>query len=517
MKIKSIVTASICSFLFGSGVIFAKTNELVNVSTVPVEWRFNFELVNMPDNAERKMGLLGVNYLFDFTRWWYAGVAGYGAVTGERGGLFTLGLETGVQIEFFPDMFIDAGVYAGGGGGRTSLVGGGLMLRPHAGAAYRFEYFKVGVDASKVQFPDGSINSNQVAVNFAIPTDFTYHEATNNDRLYHIDYKDESTPYFDFTQYYLAALGQAYLQHSSSDDAGVKDTSSMGLAGVEIGRFLNSSWFAYFKGAGAFSGKHNGYMDIFGGIGYHYVIPALPQVALNSRVAAGMGGGGSVDTGGGMLLEPSVGLQYQFLPRVGVEIAGGYLFAPDGKFNTYTVTGKLTYAMLMGDVVTRPVEANFIDQCYFQSWRVNVFNQTYINAQRKNGVASRTVNLVGIKIDDVLMPHFYVSGQAASAYAGQAGGYSSGMLGVGLLSDLFLANKVDANAEVLVGAGGGGGLDVAGGAIMHPMVGLNFHLTRYLAASATVGRIIALRSGLNANTVNAGLTFNFATVEGEKS
>lgn len=506
--------------LISPAVVGAKSINMNEVANLPAAWRLNFELVDMPDHGERKMGFLGINYLIDLQNWLYAGVAGYGAVTGERGGLFTLGVETGMKLAIFPDIFVDGGIYAGGGGGKTSLVGGGLMLRPHVGAAYGFEYFKVGVDASKVYFPDGSINSNQIAFNLEIPTEITYAAPPRDHRLDHVIYTDnKAEPYFDFNKYYLSALGQVYLQSNSTDDLGNNDSSTLQLVGIEAGRFFSPFWFGFIKAAGAFAGNHNGYMDVLGGVGGHYAIPAMPQVAVNGRMAVGMGGGGNVDTGGGLLLEPSIGLQYQFMPSLSAELAGGFLGAPDGKFHAYTITGKVSYAMLLGDTETQPTKAHFIEEYYLQSWRVNLFNQTYFNPQRKSGEtnSNHSVNLVGIKIDDFVASNLYLSGQAASAYAGKAGGYSSGMLGVGWLTDPFFAERMNASAEVLFGAGGGGGLNVSGGAIVNPVLGLHYNFSRYIAASATAGRIMSVGGGkLNATTLTAGLTFKFATINGQE-
>ena len=482
----------------------------LDVATLPAFWRLNFELIDMPDSRERKMGLLGINYLVDFEPWLYAGVAGYGVVSGERGGLFTLGFEGGVQHEFLPHLSANAGMFVGGGGGHTAVVGGGLMLRPHAGISYDLRYFQLGLDVSKVQFPTGHINSNQLAVNLSIPTEITYRAV--DDRYGNVNYNHPQQQYFDFTQYYISLLGQAYLQYDARDEDMVKDSSNLGLVGIEIDRFFTSSWFGLVKTAGAFSGRHNGYMDVFGGVGYRYLFPEFSALALNGRFAVGMGGGGKVDVGGGLLLEPSVGLQYQFTRDVGAEVAAGYLYAPDGRFNALTLTGRVTYALSAGSVAPKTV-ANFSER-YLQAWRVQAFNQTYFRPQRKNSNEQRDLELVGFQIDAFVTPYFYIAGQATSAYAGKAGGYSTGMLGAGAHTPAY--HKFDADAEVLFGAGGGGGIDVSGGALVHPNISVNYHFTPYLAAKAAVGRIISFGGNLNATTLNLGLTFNFATVDGKK-
>lgn len=90
----------------------------------PGFFRFSFDDVSMPNNTQN-MGLMGFNYFADITPLIYGGVGAYGAVTGSNGGLFTLGIEAGMHYEFLPHWWGDVGMFAGGGGGRSSLVGGG--------------------------------------------------------------------------------------------------------------------------------------------------------------------------------------------------------------------------------------------------------------------------------------------------------------------------------------------------------------------------------------------------------
>jgi hypothetical protein len=43
-------------------------------------------------------------------------------------------------------------VYVGGGGGGVAMVGGGLMVRPHADLLYKFDGGTAGVSVSQVRF-----------------------------------------------------------------------------------------------------------------------------------------------------------------------------------------------------------------------------------------------------------------------------------------------------------------------------------------------------------------------------
>src|SRR5579883_2427478 len=109
------------------------------LQTLPGFFRFSFDDIKMPNNIQRT-GLLGLNYFADITPTIYAGMGTYAAVSGAQGGLFTLGVGGGVHREFLPHWWADAGMYVGGGGGKSALVGGGLMLRPNAGIAYSWDW-----------------------------------------------------------------------------------------------------------------------------------------------------------------------------------------------------------------------------------------------------------------------------------------------------------------------------------------------------------------------------------------
>jgi hypothetical protein len=139
----------------------------------PGFFRFSYDQVKMPQQI-KDMGLLGVNYFADITPHIYAGVGTYASVTGNQGGLFTLGVGAGIHHEFARHWWGDAGMYVGGGGGRASLVGGGLMLRPHIGIAYDWKKLRTGLHYSYIDFPDGEIRSHQIGLSIDIPWDFYY-------------------------------------------------------------------------------------------------------------------------------------------------------------------------------------------------------------------------------------------------------------------------------------------------------------------------------------------------------
>ncbi|MCL5260304.1 MAG: hypothetical protein M1561_01275 [Gammaproteobacteria bacterium] len=515
----SLIRLSILIAVFISTPTFATSEKNIipdknfQLSKLETNWRFNFDSVKMPSPGESNMGLLGISYLANINKWLYAGFGGYGSVTGERGGLFVLGFETGLQYEIFKNIYLSAGIYTGGGGGGSSLVGSGLMLRPRVGLAYDFKYFKIGVDLSNVRFPDGKINSTEAAINLSFPGSFFYSTPENTFKQFSTleNVTFDCPGLLNFSKNVISLIEQNYFTPNAGT---IKNAFSIGLIGIEVDHFLTKHGFAYLKSAGGFAGKHNGYMDLLGGFGYEFAMPFLsPRISIIPRVGAGAGGGGNVEVGGGILTEPSLGIKYQLSKKFSTEIVAGYLFAPNHNFNAYTLTAKLSYDIFLGKVEDKPQDNPLFSAYSFHAWQIRTINQTYFKPQRKNG-NNENINLFGVKFDDFLTKNFYLTGQGNSAYAGQAGGYSSGLLGFGVRSNKFFHNKIDLNAEILAGAGGGGSLDVSGGALLHPNIGITYHFTKYVGIQAEVGRIIGLRGKLNATTLDAGLVFDFTTLEG---
>jgi len=109
----------------------------------PAQVRLGIEKVHLPGNEA--MGLVGSTYLVDIGHGLWIGPAAYGAISGQRGGLFTFGAEAAWRAPLPGPLALDLGFYAGGSGGGAAPVGGGLMLRPHADLTWNFGPYRAGV------------------------------------------------------------------------------------------------------------------------------------------------------------------------------------------------------------------------------------------------------------------------------------------------------------------------------------------------------------------------------------
>lgn len=73
--------------------------------------RFSFEQLDMSRSREN---LLGFSYLFDLNRGLYAGIGGYGAMSGERGSFFTGAIEGGYRRSLIGPLHAELGGALGG-------------------------------------------------------------------------------------------------------------------------------------------------------------------------------------------------------------------------------------------------------------------------------------------------------------------------------------------------------------------------------------------------------------------
>ncbi|HLB42885.1 MAG TPA: hypothetical protein VJN02_08580 [Gammaproteobacteria bacterium] len=487
-----------------------------HLSSLSGFFRFSYDNnIKMPNHIQA-MGLLGLNYFADITPTIYGGLGGYGAIRGTQGGLFSVGVGAGLHRELIPNWWGDVGLFVGGGGGRASLVGGGLMLRPSIGVAYAWSRASLGLHYSYIGFPSGEIHSQQVGIDLDLPVDFYYlspHDSHIGHSLFNLD--DIHLPigkFISFQRNDFALLLQAYRQHSGTKntDGEIQD-GTIKLVGAELNHYFTDNIFWWLKTSGAFSGIPNGYMDVLGGLGYHYALGST-GFAFVPQLGVGAGGGGAVDTGGGFLINPLLGIEYPVAARFALRLSSGYLWAPHGALNVVPITGEILYHLDIARENSKP--SNLLADHYdIQGWRIQFLNQTYIHPQRTISSTTSSIELIGVQIDQLFSPLFFLSYQAMGAYSGfHAGGYATGMIGPGIQSKQFFHHRLQFFAEVLLGTGGGGGLALSGGSLIEPVVGVRYAFTPILELQASVSQMKALQNDLNTPALNVGLAIRFDTL-----
>jgi hypothetical protein len=474
--------------LFSSQIFAAESDSIIRRSAM---FRGGFEQLKLP--ANEMMGMLGLNYLVETLPNLYVGGAAYGAVTGQRGGFFTVGSEVAWHQKLFKQWEWETGLYAGGGGGgsATALVGGGLMLRPHVDLLWNFGGYRAGLSASKVRFPSGQISSKQLGLVFSADAKFSQLSAARSGDA--LNSKQRGGVGFDRV-HAVAGLyqGQIFGQQ------GVKN--KIGLVGFRMEQFITPTYFWGIEAAGAASGGAAGYAEFLGTAGIE--TPVFNDVAsIGARLAAGMGGGGAVSVGGGQLYKVGGYVTANLSRDTHLALEGGYASAPDGRFRARYTAANLTMDL---DHPHSPSEQTKIDQ---YEWLLG--ENRYMATAHKDGSVS-AMDVVTMQVHRYIGDTIYLSGQAHSAFRGKEGGYSAGLFGAGFRS-AKLYGGISVGAEMLLGAAGGGAVDSSGGAIVSPNVFVDWELNDLFALHLSTGRVKSLRGALNSQTAEAAIKFSYAT------
>jgi len=448
--------------------------------------RVTLERIKLP--ANEKLGLVGTTYLVDIDKGFSAGPAAYGAISGQRGGFFTVGAEVNWRRRVVGPLLLDLGYYIGGGGGGNAPQGGGLMLRPHADLSYDLGGHSIGLSWSQVRFPNGLINSRQLGLVWNLDTDFTYVRA---DRIgQRADGSGRSGFGFDRMQ---PVLGVYRPRGNSGRASGGALPSSIGFVGARFERPISRHWYAGIEAAGAASGGVAGYAEYLGTLGAETPLWG-DHLTIGARMALGMGGGGDVSTGGGLLVKGSAYTIVRLGSELGLTLEGGVTTAPQGGFRALHASTSLVWVLDDPNDLSTPRTTR-------TEWVGGV--ERY-NALRRDG-RTAPLQAVSLRVNRFVSPSVYLSGQAHSAYAGAAGGYSVGLLGVGYQHEVAPGWRV--GAEALVGAAGGGGVDTSGGFIAQPMVYVHRDLVPGIGVRLGAGEIKGLRGPLSGTVVEASIAF----------
>ena len=478
----------------------------------PLTWRkrtlrFTFEEIKMPDPGEH-MGLYSIGAHDQINSWMYGGITLYGAASGRRGGFFTGGYTLGMEHRFTEYLILDAGGYVGAGGGGSAAQGGGLMIRPHIGLKYDFNWSALGINYTYVDFPNGDISSDAIALSLDIPFSSPNLD-WGNDELTAADYFGADWKNVSRHRSHLAARVRAYSPASSSKNtSGGSLNDSLGLVGVEYSYFFDENWFTIFETAGAVSGGVGGYAELLAGIGYRLPLTKDDSLALLPTLTIGGAGGGTVETGGGFVARANLGFEYRLSPDFSLIMDGGYLTSPNGDFDTSHIGLNLAYVIETFAQDQKGVPLTEIELIKTNKWRFRPAYQLYFDAQRKGG-ASRDMQLLGGKIDWMGGDWWYLTGQGISAYEGGAGGYSEGHWGVGILGPNW--KNWQLYGEMLIGAGGGGGVDSGSALLYKPSIGLDFNLNRDFSLQTGIGKVISKEGNLDSNILDVSLIWRFGS------
>jgi hypothetical protein len=213
-----------------------------------------------------------------------------------------------------------------------------------------------------------------------------------------------------------------------------------------------------------------------------------------------------VDTGGGCLLSGEGGITLGSA-RWKASAGFGFLRAPSGQFESRLVSFRIAHRT-SAPVPSTAGEA--LMDFELADWRVGSGLLLYRHAQRMDG-SDGSIQVLTLRADRLVGSGFYFSGEAGSATGGGAGGYSTGLAGLGWETPQRAGQRLF--VEAALGAGGGGGLRSGGGLLASFRTGWRLELPRGLGLEAMAGKVRAPRGDLDSTTFGLGLSLRFKAME----
>ena len=476
--------------------------------------RLNFIPVQMPTvfdpNLKPTMGLMGLHYQTPLNKWLYAGVGMYGAVTGDQGGLFTLGVALGFKKQLYKNIFLDANFHFGGGGGYRYLINDGAFINPNIGLQYQRKDFALGVQYSHVDFYTGDIKSDAISFFVEIPSVLKFTEYRNAQKNF-IASNSSNTHFwkapvtknvqqvrFDF----FKPIGNSRKDNANN---GEPLTETLSVLGFEYQKYISNNTFIFAHTDAIYKGLRAGFMDLFFGMGYHPY--SSKNVHVFTKFALGAAGG-RVAPEGGLMMYPSAGIDLNITPKLALSSHVGYYRAIAGDLEAYTYGFGLKYYGFNGGT-------EHYNAFKTQGIRIGIMNQTYFDVIKTDS-PTIDLQLLGIQINYDLNSTFYLTGEVGFAYDGGSGGYAHGMAGIGMYSPYFLNSKMRAHFEAMAGAAGGAGVDTGEGVVVRPSIGLSYTLTKSVSLQSSIGRFVTPFGDLASTNVSIGLSIGLATLTAKK-
>lgn len=490
------------TILFSTQYIVAQNEIVPHKKTQKAFGKIDFLSIELPNN-DPNMGYTGIHYNLMLNDWSYAGIGIYGAVSGNKGGFFTLGVNTGIKKYLSDNFYLDTGFHFGGGGGAAAPDGGGAFILPHFNLGYDFKKFSINSGWSYVDFFDGgNIKGHQINIGLEIPLDYTYSNYEASESEY--SFTDLKKSDWNINSKKTSLMLHLNTLKINGNTQGINNGKTIKLAGFELASYFTKNWFAFLKVDGAFDGIKAGYMDVFLGGGYLYAFNKNNTNIL-AKFGVGAAGGGGIDTQGGFLLYPDISIEQRIFNDLFIAVNKGFVLSPNSHFNTSSLGVGLKYYIERNGIIADKSFSNG----KFKGFEVIVKQDLYIDANRDTNV-SEDMHQISLQINLDLNKNIYVTGQTSFANFGNAGAYAEGIVGLGARTNPFLNDKVTFFGQVLGGAAGGGDISTGEGLIAKPSAGLNYKLNNTLSFRTAAGLVKAKGGSLSSTFINFGLKYHLS-------
>lgn len=480
---------------------------------MPAQLRASFEEV--PFGPGKEMGLGGLHFdihPFEGFRPLYGGVGIFGTLTGDEGGFFALGYTLGIEVPLPFDAAMDAGFFAGGGGGSSSTFpGSGAMLRSHLVLEKRFGALGLNAGVARTSFPDSNNpsyeNDTHLTAGLTLEHDlWKDSEPSGNSRVESFSGKNKTFRITPAALYY--DVGSEPMRWTDRFKNAKVRQGDFPLLGLQVERGLPYGFTGILEAYGA--GENAvGYATVLAGVGYE--LPLASLLSWEVKGLAGMGGDGSIDVGGGLILQPMTGFRLKLTDDLSVRAMAGRTLAPDGNF------AATSYELGLSWQAGRPEPGGSTAQFpagKFRSvpWSFTAANKTYLprgEGRKTSGEAyDSPLDLVGLELAAPVNSWLSFVGSTWWAWGGNIGSYAEGLFGVRLTAGAEEGWAVLPTLTYEIGVAGGGHADLGDGLIHQGLIGAEIPTPWGFSLALAGGRMETPSASFKNDLISLGLKWN---------
>lgn len=478
--------------------------ELSKLEKIEAMVMLDYQVIPVPNI--KSIDLMGFHFLNKVNDLLYLGVGGYAPLLeGEYGGFMAFDVTAQAQRKVFGNIFADAGVSLGGGGGGKSiqqskmLSGTGGFVKSYLGLGYHFKDFSAGANYSKFRFIGSAINHSQMNVYIQVPFEYSIGSyASSGDKFLFANEADAQAFSDESVEHILTVSLDNFFQIKPKGLN--KDT--INVADLQFSHFVNKNTYGFFNLGVGYHGLPL-YNQILAGLGYR--VSVFQSINFYSQMGIGSGGYApdTIDTGPGLLIFPKISAEYMFDKNLGLSLSAGYLFAPQASSKNYTLGALLNYHNNFEHLNSGA--NNTSESSVYKAYRFNLFQQTQLNLKVKNKNRSN-INLLAVQIDNVISDHLYIPIQANVAYNAYLGypGYGELLAGLGVQSKFYEGDRLQLFGHFLLGTN-------VHGSIIKTGAGVNYGWSDRLAIYGVAGQTVGIdKIKFNSDYLGLGLTYRFS-------
>lgn len=408
----------------------------------------------------------------------------YSGATGDGGGAFFWGFEGVTRFPISPQWNLALSGFFGGGGGAGQVSADGTMFRFGAVGEYAISpNWSARAGVSHISISGAPIDDLASSVGFR----------------YQVSPKPRSNG-AESLKLARVSFRTSRLQFPSALSRSGMPQAQLRLMGAEASFSISNDYETFLGADGAVSGG-DGYMHVIGGLRKRW---RLGPISLLGQSSVGFGGGGNVDTGGGLIAGASGGIAFPIGDNFDLDLTYGKI-----KSLSSGITGNRTQLSLSRVFKRGPTRKNYGEH---QQWQVGLG----ISIQPPNNYYMKSQSNVGIfpvmqesSVDYFISTKTYFTANAQTTISGGVAGYAMGLIGLG--HEFNLGKVWRLSPEAHIGAAGGGGVNVGTGLLGGARVEADYILNSDSSLSLGFGILRSFDGGLNVPIVQLGFKNRFKT------